>query len=412
MTTFHRSSSRAALRTLSSLAVAAALCFGTAAHAQDTLRPDMAKPLAAAQELLRNGDATKAMEQLRLAENQEGRTDYENYILARLKAPAAMALNDNDAALKAFNAALTSPKLDPKDRPSLLETAVAVAYRAKNNAEAERLARVYLAEGGQAESVRVVLVFVLNARGESAAMLKELDVLIKADQAAGRKVAELRWQLQGSAQNKLGDAAGYRATLEQLVQDYPKPAYWQDLVSRVQGAPGFASRLGLDVLRLMRHLNLLTEADEYADLAQLAQLSGQPIEAKAVLDEGFERKLLGEGKSAAQHQQLRQKINKQAADDRAALASAKNDAAKAKDGGVPVAVGQLLISAGDTAGGLELMAQGLQRGVAKNPDDARLRYGVALLQAGQRDKALPVLQALAAKDGTADLARLWLLAVR
>jgi len=141
-------------------------------------------------------------------------------------------------------------------------------------------------------------------------------------------------------------------------------------------------------------------------------LSGQPIEAKAVLDEGYERKLLGEGKSAAQHQQLRQKINKQAADDRAALGSAKNDAAKAKDGGVPVAVGQLLISAGDTAGGLELMAQGLQRGVAKNPDDARLRYGVALLQAGQRDKALPVLQALSAKDGTADLARLWLLAVR
>jgi hypothetical protein len=38
--------------------------------------------------------------------------------------------------------------------------------------------------------------------------------------------------------------------------------------------------------------------------------------------------------------------------------------------------------------------------------------GVSLLRAGQRDKALEMLRSLQAADGSADLARLWPLALR
>jgi hypothetical protein len=129
-----------------------------------------------------------------------------------------------------------------------------------------------------------------------------------------------------------------------------------------------------------------------------------------VVAEGYERHLLGQGADAAAHDKLRQRARQEAAKDKAQLTpTAQADAAKAKDGRLQVALGQALISHGDSATGLALMAQGLARGVAKQPDDARLHYGAALVQAGQREQALPVLQAVQGTDGTADLARLWTL---
>jgi hypothetical protein len=42
------------------------------------------------------------------------------------------------------------------------------------------------------------------------------------------------------------------------------------------------------------------------------------------------------------------------------------------------------------------------------PEEARLHLGVALVSAGQKAKALPVLKAVQGTDGSAELARLWL----
>jgi Flp pilus assembly protein TadD len=60
------------------------------------------------------------------------------------------------------------------------------------------------------------------------------------------------------------------------------------------------------------------------------------------------------------------------------------------------------------------MQQGLAKGLARNPGDARLHLGAALLAAGRRADAEPLLRGLAGTspdDGSATLARLWLLAV-
>ena len=46
------------------------------------------------------------------------------------------------------------------------------------------------------------------------------------------------------------------------------------------------------------------------------------------------------------------------------------------------------------------------------PNDARLHLGAALLANKRRAEAEPLLRGLPGDDGLADLARLWLLAVR
>lgn len=373
------------------------------------LRQALAEPLQAAHEAIKANDPNRAQALLRQAEAVADRTAQENYHLARVKVPVALALNDHVAALQALELSLASPELPAADRLPLLEAAVGVAWRAKAPERAEALARDYFKAGGASESVRTVLVQALNQRGAAAEMLAELDLLIAADEKAGRKVAEARWKLQAIGRMKLGDEAGYADTLAKLVRDYPSTAYWRDLVARTEARPGFAERLTLETLRLLRHVGALTEADEFTRLAELAQRAGQPAEALAVVDDGLQRKLLGQGAQAPAHQALRERFAKAAADDRARLAAGRADAEKAKDGALLMALGQVHGSLGEWDVAVALMAQGLQKGVARQPEDARLRYGATLMAAGQRETALAVLQTVRGDDGTAALARLWTL---
>lgn len=391
-----------------SLCLAACLTLG--ASAQTALRPEVAGPLLAARDALKAGKADEAQAQLRLVENLPQRSAQENYHLARIKAPVAMALNDHAAALAALEQALNSPELPASDRLALMENAAAVAWRAKRADAAELWARRYLSEGGNAESVRTVLVQALNARGATADMVQELGLLIQHDVAAGRVPSEPRLRLLAAGHRKLGDAAAYRADIEQLLRYHPSPAYWRDLIGQVEQQPGFAKRLLLESARLLRHVGAMTEADDYLDLADMAQQAGQPIEALAVLNDGWDRKLLGQGADAAKHQALRDKLTRLAAEDRQRLPAGQKDAAKAKDGGPLVALGQAFASAGDLPSALALMDQGLKLGGGRQPDEARLRYGATLLRAGQTEAAHAMFKTVQGGDGSADLARLWLLA--
>jgi hypothetical protein len=55
------------------------------------------------------------------------------------------------------------------------------------------------------------------------------------------------------------------------------------------------------------------------------------------------------------------------------------------------------------------MEQALKKGPLKHPEDAKLHLALAYAQAGQKGRAAQLLQTVHGNDGTADLARLWLL---
>jgi hypothetical protein len=59
--------------------------------------------------------------------------------------------------------------------------------------------------------------------------------------------------------------------------------------------------------------------------------------------------------------------------------------------------------------GLDLMKQGITKGVAKNPEDAKLRLGYAHALAGKKDEAIKILETIQGNDGRADLARYWIM---
>jgi hypothetical protein len=392
-------------------AVLAAALAGAAAQAQDkdVLRAEVAKPLQAAQDAIKAGKSADALARIREAEAVPGRTPYEVFITDRMKGSAALQAGEPVLAQQAFEAAVTSGRLAGPDLLAALQALSSLAVRNNQPQAAVTWARRYFAEGGTEPKVRVALVQALYASGDLAATAREVLPLISADEAAGRSPNEEQLKLLGFSQMKTGDEAGYTQTLERLVTHHPRTEYWADLVSRVSHRAGFADRLQVDALRLARRVGALEDASEYLDLAQLALQAGVPGEAQAVVDDGYAKGVLGKGPQAERHQRLKAGADKASADDRSALAASEDSARKTRDGAALVAMGQALQSYGQADKGLALMAEGLAKGALKHPDDARLRYGVALLAAGQRAAAEAQFKTITATDGAADLARLWLL---
>jgi hypothetical protein len=65
---------------------------------------------------------------------------------------------------------------------------------------------------------------------------------------------------------------------------------------------------------------------------------------------------------------------------------------------------------GEVDKGIALIEQGIAKGGLKRPEDAKLRLGMALQQSGKaKARAQQTLRSVQGSDGSADIARLWLL---
>jgi hypothetical protein len=394
------------------LLVAFLVAVATPVRADDkpeSLRPEVGRPLSAAQDLIKTQKFSEALAKLQEADAVSGKTPYETYVLERMRAVAASGAGDAQLAEKAYVAVLASNRLSPAEQVQAYGALAAMFYRAKDYAKTAQWAGRYVEAGGTNPQLRDVLSQSLYLSGDYAAAAKALSAQVQADEAAGNRPSEQRLEMLASSYLKVKDDAGYGAALEKLVAYHPKKDYWADLISRVQKKPGFATRLSLDAFRLQRSTAGLRDASDYMEMAQLAMEAGFPLEAKKVLDEGYASNVLGTGPDAARQGKLRDTINKQAADDVKSLAQGQGPGANAKDGTGHVNAGLLYVFNGQYDKGLPMMEQGIAKGGLKQPEDAKLRLGMAYVLAGQKEKAIEVLKGVQGADGAADLARLWVL---
>jgi hypothetical protein len=156
----------------------------------------------------------------------------------------------------------------------------------------------------------------------------------------------------------------------------------------------------------------LTSANDYMEAAQLAVQAGVPAEAKAIVDKGYAANVLGQGKEGERHGRLRDLINKNLEESKKTRANDEKEALAAKDGNDLVKIGLNYVYEGNSQKGLQLIEQGIKKGGLKRPEDAKLRLGEAQIQTGQKSKGVQTLRDVKGTDGTADIARLWVLHAR
>ena len=391
---FKRAVIAAAFGGLSALVVLPAV-----SHAADTLRPEVARPLNAAQDSYRAHKYQDALAKIAMADAVPNKTPYESYMIEEMRGATAAAAGDSGTAAKAYETLLASGKLTGADEQRTTAALAGIYFEGKNYPLAIKTAQRYMKAGGTDPDMRTLLIQSYYLSNDCSNVVSLLKPTVDAQARAGHAPDESQLQLLGTCAQRSNDSATYRGALEKLVAFHPKQSYWDDLFSAIRSKPGYASNLDIDTYRLRRATGSLTTADDYMQMTQLAILAGTPVEGKQVVDQGFSSGVLGHDAGTDREKRLQ------------ALA-AKRATSTVDSNGVPIPPFDLAFNqvfAGQAPQGLATMEGLIAKGGLPHPDQAQLHLGEAYLVAGQKQKAIQAFKAVKGDDGSADLARLWIL---
>jgi len=378
----------------------------------DTVSAELGKPLQAAQEALKAKKYKDALAALQQAESAKAeKTPYEQFVLVQMRAAAYAGMQDYPNLVKALETMNDSGRLTAEQQLQQTVTIAQLYYQLQNYDKAIETINKYYAAGGQDQQLNLLKGQAYFLKNDFANSAKTLQTVIKTQESGGRQPDEQLLQTLMSAEYKQNNAQGTAAALEKLVTYYPKPDYWTDLITFTQKKPGFSDRLTLDVYRLMMQTNTMSRPGDYMEAAQLALQAALPGEAKTIIEKGIATKAL-QGPDSERAKRMLDKATKDAAEDQKTLAQNEKEAAAQANGTALIKLGEAYASYGQYDKAIAVMQQGLAKGGLKNPDDAKLRAGVVMLQGGKRAEAEKVLKSITAKDGSADLGRLWLLALK
>jgi hypothetical protein len=395
------------LRALALGLIAASLLSFSPVHAQG-LRPEIGRPLQAASEALRAGNARQALVRVREAEAVPGRTAAENLTINRMKAAAAQRAGDNATAVQALEAIASA--VSGNELGQIAEQLAAAYAQLRNNGKSAEWLQRARAAGNNSASLRQLETYLQSVSGDFAAIGRDAAAAVSAAEQAGRRPDEADLLRLADAQNRQNQTTAYVNTLEKLVFYYPgKRDYWGAYLGRLPRKSGFSPRFELDVLRLRLASGTMTRTEDFMEFSQLALQAGLPAEAERIIERGYASGALGTGPEAERHQRLRDLTARRLAESRAAIAGQAAEAASAPDGEALVRVGFAYASLGDVARGAQLIQQGITKGRLRNPEDAKLRLGMAQLQSpATRSAGLATLRGVRGTDGSAEIARLWM----
>jgi tetratricopeptide (TPR) repeat protein len=396
------------LRALAAALVAAGVMALALPAAAQGLRAEVGKPLQQASEFLKAGKAKEALAKVREAENVPGITAAERQTIDGMKAAAAQRAGDMATAIQALES--MAGRASGAQLGQIAEQLASAYAQQRNNAKANEWLQKAVAAGNNSPSIRQLQQFLQSAGGDFTAIARDSAAAVQAAEQGGRRPDEGDLLRLADAQQRLGQTNAYVGTLEKLLLNYPKKDYWAAYLGRLPRKAGFSPRYELDVMRLRLATGTLSKTDEFMEMAQLALQAGLPAEARRIAEQGFKSGALGTGPEAGRHQRLRDLAIRQEGEAKNSLGAQAIEAAAEKEGDQLVKIGYAHVSIGEVDKGLQLIQQGIAKGTLRRPDEARLRLGMAQLQAGKnRPAAIQTLRSVKGADGTADIARLWTL---
>jgi hypothetical protein len=386
--------------------LAAALCALAAAQA---LRPEVARPLQQAGELLKAGKPKEALAKVREADAVPNKTAQEQLTIERMRGSAAQRVGDNATVVQAFEAVYASGKLSGPEQAQVAESLAFAYSQLKDNAKAQQWIAKAQQAGSNSAQLKQLQAYLQGQSGDYVAIARDAAAAVNAAEQSGQRPAEADLLRLADAYQRTNNPA-YGATLEKLLANYPKKDYWSAYLARLPRKPGFADRYALDVMRLRLASGTMSKTEDFMEMAQLALQAGYPAEAKKIVERGFAAGALGTGAEAERHKRLSDLALKQDAESSASIATRAAEAAAAKDGNALVQAGYVYVTMGEVDKGIALIEQGIAKGGLKRPEDGKLRLGMAQLQSGKgKAKAQQTLRSVQGSDGSADIARLWIL---
>jgi hypothetical protein len=379
----------------------------TAPDPTKSVSPEVAKPVQEAQKLAQDKNYTEALAKLN-GITKSPLTSYESYVIDRSRLGIASVAGDEKTVDEMLPRVIDSSEVPKDEKLKLIQSAAGTADKRGDYKGALAWTQRYLKEGGDDPRMHSELVRYYYLSEDYTHAGQELKLDLDAAEKAGQAPSELQLRLLISIAIKQNDKQGLNAALEKTVAYYPKKENWLNLLQTMRSRPNFPERLAADFYRLKNHLGLL-EAREYAFFVDSDLRAGYATEAKKVLDAGYAAKTIGD--DTPDIKQLMGQATKDAAGEARSIAQTEADVRKNKDGLGLVNVGYSYVTLGQLDKGLEMMEQGVKAGNLKRPEEAKLHLGMAYAMAGQKEKAVEILKNVQGTDGTADLARYWILSL-
>ncbi len=402
-----RSVARAGLAAL----LVTALLTHSARAQEAAARPEVGRALEAAAAAIRQRQFDTARAELATAEAMRNHTPYEANAIEELRGALAQASGDADGALQAYQHLLATQQMTPARKAQMEHTVAALAFAKQDYAASADFAARAIRDGDMDPALPLMISDAAYQGGDYGRAYSLTLDQVQALRRAGKKPSKAQLQMLASAAQKQGNDAAYDSALEALATDYADPPSTAALFARLQARPGVASRYAGDIMRLKRKLGLLATSKDYVEAVQLALSGGYPGEAASLIAEADSRGIFGKDPQDTRQQRLKAYASKQLADDQKGLERARTEGGDAHDGQLLVRTGYDMATQGD-ASGVALIQQGIKKGGMARPEQAKLMLGEAYVGMGRTAEALEAFAAVSGANGSADLARLWMIALK
>jgi tetratricopeptide (TPR) repeat protein len=390
----------------------AAVTAGPAAAAEgqkQTNSAKLAKPLKEAQDDIKGKKYPEAIAKLKEAEGIGGKTPYDQHLINDMLTFCYIKTNNFADAAKTMEAEIDDGFTPQADIAQKVRGLAEINYQLKNYDKAIDFGNRAIKGGFGDEQVRTLVGQAYYLKGDWKGTLKFEQGLVDSQVKAGETPKNESLQLILSSCVKINDAGCETHALEQIVRYYPKPDYWYQLLYTVRQQTSGNDANTLQTYRLMSELDVLKNADDYTEMAQLALESGSPGEAEKVLQKGLDKNVFTDQRGKERNQRLLENAKKQAASDQASLPKQEKDADAASTGQKSVAVGLAYLGYGQYDKAIDDLQKGITKGGLKDQNQAKLLLGIAQLKGGHKDDAVKTFGSVKGDPALERLASLWVL---
>ncbi len=365
-----------------------------------------AKDLQQAQKDLNDKKYDVALTDLEKVKNNTKKNEYDEYVMNEFYVSAYAGLKQNDQAEQALEAILGSKFMPPDELQKRVVQAAYVNYQLQKYDKAIEFGQRAIKDGYAPEQLLTAVAQAYYLKPDYPGTDKFVRGLVADQTKAGTAPSEELLQLGLSSAVKLNSDDGEAYWLEQLVGLSPQAEYWQNVLDSLYRSKLTDKQL-LQVYRL--------SADVGGDEARLGLFRngaagpgfGFAWRGRRHSQQGFRCRRLHRPADKNRNTHLLETAKKQAASDQPTLAKSEADAASAASGDKLVAAGVGYFGYGDYAKATKDISTGLQKGMAKDSNDARLILGIAQLKAGDKDSALATFKQVKGDPAMERLAHLW-----
>ncbi|HVN45433.1 MAG TPA: tetratricopeptide repeat protein [Steroidobacteraceae bacterium] len=405
-------------RLLSALLLGAALAAvtvlpATPAFAQEKAEkgpknsPGFAKPLKDANEALKAKNYSDAIAKLKAAENLPGKTPGDQYIIDEMLSFAYIKTQQYPEAAKYMEAKLDSGLAPQSEQPTLVKQLATIYYQTKTYDKAIEYGNRAIKGGYADDQIKTIVGQSYYLKGDWKNTLKFEQDIVNSQIKAGQTPTLESLQLIYSACTKMQDESCQTRAMEQLVQYYPKPEEWAQLLYGMRRETSGNEANLFQTYRLMLDTDVLKDPGDYTEMAELALDAGSPGDAQSVLEKAQEKNVFTDQRSKDRSQRLLESAKKRATADQAGLPKLEKEADAAATGDKNIAVGRAYLGYGQYDKAVDQLSKGLTKGGVKNEADARLTLGIAQLKAGHKDDAVKTFKAVKGDPALERLANLW-----